>query len=209
MILCDIGNTTFHFKSNNKEFKLFHNEDFPNLNEIIYFISVNQKATNKLLKKFPNSINIEKFIKFDTSYVGMGIDRKVACLNIKNAIIVDAGSAITVDVVENSKHSGGFILPGITALASVYPNISEKLKFELNQNINLNSIPLNTNNAINYAIFQSIILPIKNIDNNYNIIFTGGDGLMLSKYFKNSLYNKNLIFDNIKQLLDKMQKDNR
>jgi len=208
MILCDIGNTTFHFKSLTKDFKIFHDELLPDLDDSIYFISVNKNATNILLKKFPNAIDIENFIEFNTEYIGMGIDRKLASLNIDNAVIVDAGSAITVDIVNDGIHKGGFILPGLTALKSIYPTISNQLAFEFNSDINLDTIPLNTNDAINYSIFKSIILPIKEVSKDKDIIFTGGDGFILSKCFKNGLYNKNLIFDNIKQVLDKMPVNN-
>ena len=164
--------------------------------------------TNILLKKFPNAIDIENFIEFNTEYIGMGIDRKLASLNIDNAVIVDAGSAITVDIVNDGIHKGGFILPGLTALKSIYPTISNQLAFEFNSDINLDTIPLNTNDAINYSIIKSIILPIKEVSKDKDIIFTGGDGFILSKCFKNGLYNKNLIFDNIKQVLDKMPVNN-
>ena len=37
---------------------------------------------------------------------------------------------------------------------------------------------------------------------NKNIIFTGGDGKLLSKYFENSQYKKDLIFENMKRMID-------
>lgn len=208
MTLCDIGNTTFHFKSKTKDFKITHKEKLPYLVSPIYFISVNKKATKKLLAKYPDAINLSKKIKFNTSYDGMGIDRKVVCLKITNGVIVDAGSAITVDIMKNGVHQGGFILPGLQQLKKNYPKISKKLKFDFDTKIDLDTLPLKTNDAINYAILQSILLPIKNvISKNDDVIFTGGDGKLLSKYFTNSKYKKNLIFDSINQLLDKMPKN--
>ena len=35
-----------------------------------------------------------------------------------------------------------------------------------------------------------------------NIIFTGGDGEFLSSFFKNSQYKKDLIFENMKRIID-------
>ncbi len=205
IILCDIGNTTFHFRSKNKDFKISHKEKLPKLKGNIYFISVNKKATTKLLEKYPSAVDLKPYIKFDTKYTGMGIDRQVGCLNITNGVVVDAGSAITVDVIKDGIHQGGFILPGLRALINIYPKISKKLKFDFDSGVELSQLPLATNDAINYAILQSIILPIKNISKNSKIIFTGGDGKLLSNYFSGSKYNKNLIFDNIKLLLDKSQ----
>ena len=202
MILCDIGNTTFHFLINNKHKKYFVDEKIPKFNDEIYYISVNEKATKKLLKNNPEAKNIEDIMNFQTSYKGLGKDRAVACSFYDNVVIVDAGSAITVDIMENAIHQGGFILLGMRSFISSYPKISKKLKFSFKKDINLDKIPLQTKDAIQYAMLKSIILPIKEVSLNKNIIFTGGDGLALSKYFENSIYKKDLIFENMKRIVN-------
>ena len=98
MILCDIGNTTYHFLIKGKHKKYFLDEKVPKFDEEIYFVSVNEKATKRLLKKNPHAKNINKLLNFQTSYQGLGIDRAVACSFQDNCVIVDAGSAITVDI---------------------------------------------------------------------------------------------------------------
>ncbi|BAK72339.1 pantothenate kinase [Arcobacter sp. L] len=202
MILCDIGNTTYHFLIRDKHKKYFLDEKVPKFDDEIYFVSVNEKATKRLLKKNPHAKNINKFLKFSTAYQGLGIDRAVACSFQDNCVIVDAGSAITVDVMENGQHQGGFILLGLRRFMKSYPKISKKLKFDFEKNINLDKIPLRTFDAIQYAMLKSIILPIKEVSLNKNIIFTGGDGELLSKYFENSTYKKDLIFENMKRIID-------
>jgi type III pantothenate kinase len=63
----------------------------------------------------------------------VGIDRLLAAFAaIKRygdlpMLIVDAGTAITVDVVQDQTFCGGAILPGLTALSATYPQISKKL----------------------------------------------------------------------------------
>ena len=202
MILCDIGNTTFHFLIKEKHKKYFLNEKIPKFNDEIYYISVNEKATRKLLKNNPEAKNIEEIMNFQTSYKGLGKDRALACSFHDDVVIVDAGSAITVDVMENAIHQGGFILLGMRSFISSYPKISKKLKFSFEKDINLDKIPLQTKDAIQYAMLKSIILPIKEVSLNKNIIFTGGDGEVLSKYFENSIYKKDLIFENMKRIID-------
>lgn len=202
MILCDIGNTTFHFLVNGKHKKYFLDEKIPKFDDEIYFVSVNKTATKKLKKINPQAKNIKKLMNFKTDYIGLGIDRAIASYFEKDSIIVDAGSAITVDIMENSNHMGGFILPGFRAFMKTYPKISKKLKFEFEKDINLDKIPLCTKDAIQYAMMKSIILPIKEVSLNKNIIFTGGDGKLLSKYFKNSVHKKDLIFENMKRIID-------
>ena len=206
MILCDIGNSTYHFLKGQKDFKVDLNSDLRNLrlNDKIYFISVNEKATIKLLKAFPDAINLNNRFKIKTKYSStLGIDRIVASNSIKNSVVVDFGSAITLDIIKNKKHLGGFIMPGIDILKSNYPKISSKLAFDFVTNTNLDKIPLNTNEAINYAIISMVVLPIKNIQDKYNleIIFTGQNSKLVLKYFKNYKFKPNLIFNNMRKIV--------
>ncbi len=202
MILCDIGNTTFNFLVNTEHKKFFLNEELPTFEEVVYFVSVNEEATLKLKKYNKNSIDIKGFVNFKTSYIGMGIDRIVACLGYDNAVIVDAGSAITVDIIGEGVHQGGFILPGIKNFEKIYSQISPNLDFEISVKVNLDKIPLHTKDAISYSILKAIILPIKEIVQNKTVIFTGGDGKLLSEYFQNSLYKEDLIFENMKGIIN-------
>lgn len=202
MILCDIGNTSSKFLIDKKIENFYKNDILPTFKNDIFFISVNETKTKELLKSNPNAKNIEDIFKFKTNYIGMGIDRKVACSFEKDAIIIDAGSAITVDIIENHTHIGGFILLGLNSIRGAYSNISSKLDYEFETNINLDTIPLQTKNAISYATLKSIILPIREICKDKNIIFTGGDGEFLSQFFENSYYNKDLIFEKMKRIID-------
>lgn len=202
MILCDIGNSTFHFLINDEDKRYLLNEKLPKFDDKIYYVSVNDNGTKKLIESNPQAINIEKLMSFDTHYVGLGIDRALACYFEQNCVVVDAGSAITVDIMDENKHSGGFILPGFNAFMNTYPQISKKLNFDFEKNINLDKIPLQTKDAITYAMMKSIILPIKEVSKNRKIIFTGGDGELFSKYFENSIYKKDLIFKNMKRIID-------
>jgi len=202
LILCDIGNTTFHFLIEGKHKRYFLDEKLPKFSDEIFYVSVNKDATKKLKQYNPLARDIKKLMKFETDYVGLGIDRAIASYFEKDSVIVDAGSAITVDIMEEGIHKGGFILPGLKAFMETYPKISKKLNFEFEKNINLDKIPLQTKDAITYAIMKSIILPIKEVSKKRKIIFTGGDGKLLSKHFENSFYKKDLIFENMKRIID-------
>ncbi|MEA3384370.1 MAG: type III pantothenate kinase [Campylobacterota bacterium] len=213
MILCDIGNTTYHFKIKNKNFKIGVEEkiqNLPKLEDQIYFISVNEKATKKLIKKYPTAIDIKSILKFETNYKGMGIDRQIVCSYYTDGIIVDSGSAITVDIMDKGIHLGGFILPGLEGYKKIYPKISKKLSFDFKNELNLDKIPLNTNDAINYALLNAIILPILGIYKQYNkkIYFTGENSKYLLEHFKDIpyKYKKNMIFNSMKKTIK--QKEN-
>ncbi|AXH13145.1 type III pantothenate kinase [Halarcobacter bivalviorum] len=202
MILCDIGNTTFHFNINGEEQRYLVNSEIPDFKERIYYISVNENATAKLKHKNDDIIDLEPYLEFKTKYVGMGLDRKIACCFLEDTILVDAGSAITVDIMKKKKHKGGFILPGLKAFRDIYPQISHKLDVDLNTKVNLDKIPLCTKDAISYAILKSIIEPIKKVSKKKQITFTGGDGEFLSKFFDNSIYKKDIIFENMRRIID-------
>lgn len=208
MILCDIGNSTFHFKNRKKDFRINIKDDIKNKidsSKTIYFISVNGKATKKLKRYYKNTIDLKDLINFKTSYNGMGIDRVVVCNYISNGIIVDIGSAITVDIMKNKIHQGGFILPGLNSYKKIYPKISKKLLFKFNRDINLNKIPMCTSNAISFAVINSIILPILKVYKEYKlpIYFTGGDANKILKYFKKQkiIYKKDLIFKSMRKII--------
>ena len=204
MILCDIGNSFYHFYQlgyiwkvpvDNKKFEL------PNHNKLFY-ISVNDKASKKLKKISNLAKNIEDYIEFNSSYTGLGIDRKLACIGSKNGVVVDAGSAITVDVMQNNVHLGGYILPGLSEFQNSYKNISKKLDYKFNFRVDLNcSLPQNTRDAISYGALKSINSTINEVSRDKKIYFTGGDGKFLSKFFNNSIYDESIIFKGMLKII--------
>lgn len=194
MILCDIGNSNVDFYHDGKIWSISLLE-FDNYiaKENIYYINVNPNMIVKLEKK-ENFINIEKYFNFDTIYQGLGVDRIAACYTIENGIIIDAGSAITVDIMSNHMHLGGYILPGLNAYSHGYAGISEKLAVRINPNVILDALPQKTDDAVSYGIVRSIVMMLEETSKNKNIIFTGGDGKYFSKFFKKSIYDRTLIF---------------
>ena len=87
MILCDIGNTSTKFFIDKNIKNYYKNDKIPKFKDDIFYISVNEKATKKLLKKNPHAKNLASFIDFKTSYVGLGVDRAVACFFEENAVV--------------------------------------------------------------------------------------------------------------------------
>jgi type III pantothenate kinase len=176
------------------------------MNDTIYYISVNSQATEKLLKSQNLSINLEHYIDFQSDYTNIGIDRVFASYFIDNGIIIDAGSAITIDIKENKRHIGGYILPGLKRLFETYPDISDRLPLINEYNYISDTIPNNTKDAIFYGIFDMIKSFIENLSQNKNIYLTGGDGKTLSNIINNSTYIPNLIFDSMEYIAKKVEK---
>ncbi len=201
MYLCDIGNTNASINHNGKLFSM-PVLDFLNLkiNEKVYYINVND-FVSKALNRKKNFINLEPYFDLNTAYVGMGVDRVAACYSIKDGMIVDAGSAITTDIMSSGVHLGGFILPGISSLLDAYECISPRLKIDLKTNMDFDNLPQSTSQAVSYGIIKPILLCIEENCKSKKIFFTGGDGAFLSRFFANSIYKKDLIFDGMKKLL--------
>ena len=195
--LVDIGNTNAKIYHNCK-IEVIKASEFA-LKEKFFYICVN-KSVNELLKNDKNAINLENYIELKTNYKGLGIDRKLLCSYIDDGVIVDAGSAITVDVMSKGKHLGGYILPGVTAFFNSYKSISSFLDAK-RVDIDLKNLPQNTQEAINYGVFKSIVLMIKDISKDKKIYFCGGDGRDLSKYFDNSIFKDDLIFEAMKKIV--------
>ena len=202
MLLCDIGNSSVAFLDNSKYFSLSISEfaDYKSEKKVFY-INVNEKMKDVLREK-ENFINLEPYFKFDTIYCGLGVDRIAACYTIEDGVIVDAGSAITVDIVSNYMHLGGFILPGIVSYRDACSEISSRLKCEFNTQVSLDAFPQRTVDALSYGVFKSIILIIKDAAYGKKLYFTGGDGQFLANFFDKAIYDKLLVFRGMKKIVE-------
>lgn len=201
MTLCDIGNTNATFFDGRKfrnltidEFNLYKPQ------EKIYYINVNDKANSKL--QDPLFVNIEPYIKLNSTYIGLGVDRAAACYAVNSGLIVDAGSAITLDLMANGCHIGGFIMPGITTSLSTLKNISSRLNLPLNSQIDLECLPQHTQDAISYGIIKPIVSLINEFSRGKSIYLTGGDGEFLSKFFSQAIYDRMLIFRGMQRAIN-------
>jgi type III pantothenate kinase len=202
MLLCDIGNHNVDFYHDGKVWTLSC-EEFKDYraSENIYFISVNDSVTNSLGNN-DKFINLEPYFQLDTIYQGMGIDRIAACTSVKDGMIVDAGSAITVDIMSNSLHLGGFILAGLSAYEECFANISDKLRFKLNMSVDFEALPQKTTDALSFGVVKPILMILDDTCKDKKIYFTGGDGKFFSKYFKNSVFDRTLIFRGMKKIVE-------
>lgn len=133
----------------------------------------------------------------------------------KNLIIVDFGSAITIDIINNNyEYIGGFIMPGINmSLLAMHEYTAKLPHIKFNKPYKL--IGNSTKSAILSGIYYSNYYAIKNIINEISeemkckmtVIFTGGNSSIYSDLAKkinahfepdlclnglNIIYNNNL-----------------
>ncbi|MEN4052305.1 type III pantothenate kinase [Sulfurimonas sp. NWX79] len=199
MLLCDIGNTSYHFLKGDKEFKKDVDTFDPStIKERTYYISVN-KAVSQKLHLLENWIDLSSFIDWEKYYETMGVDRIFAIEAVENGIIIDAGSAITVDVVHNGAFEGGFIYPGLKAIELAYKNISPVLETTINFELDMSCLPKNTHNAISYAYLKPLRDEV--LSHNLPIILTGGDASQLKKIFPEAKVETKLIFTSMQKII--------
>ena len=156
MLLADIGNTHFHIYNGEEIEHLSYDDAIVKYkNEELHYISVKHQLS-KEIEQIKNWRNISSLMKIKNEYDTMGVDRKALCLSHATGVFIDAGSAITVDVMQNGKYLGGYIFPGIKAMLESYRSISPVLDTELNKHISLEQLPTTTKDGISYGIIASI-----------------------------------------------------
>ena len=201
MLLADIGNTHVHLYDGKQVIHLTHNEAIEKYaQKSLNYISVNQSLEEKITKQTKWK-NISSLITLEGAYGTMGVDRRALCLSHSDGVFVDAGSAITVDVMEEGVYQGGFILPGHRAMLESYAGISPALKHELNHEVCTESLPLTTKDGISYGIIASIKSIIEKHQQGKMIYFTGGDGEFLSSLFGRSVFDETLVFQGMMRAL--------
>ena len=198
-LLCDIGNSFAHFYDGNRAWREPHTSLLNYKDKEVYYINVSQKL-QPTLSRFDRWIDLEPYLHINSDYQGLGADRKALIAAIEDGVVVDAGSAITVDIVRKKKHMGGFIYPGLKAMQRAYENISPVLRgFDP---IQLENLPQTTSQALFYGTIKPLILAIRELGG--PLFVTGGDGAFLSTYLPGSIYDPVLIFKGMEKARDRI-----
>ncbi len=201
VLLADIGNTYFHVYDGKEVIHLSYEDAITQYHDKkLFYISVKHQLEDRITQ-IKNWKNVSLLMTLEGEYETMGVDRKALCLSHQDGIFVDAGSAITVDIVQDAKYMGGFILPGLQAYIQSYKTISPALDVVLSKEPNLNTLPLTTKEQISYGIIASIKALIDKHSKGKKLYFTGGDGKFLSQYFEEAIYDEMLVFDGMQQAL--------
>lgn len=202
MILCDIGNTTLDWYVNGISFKQSVDDFDPKEHaEQIYYISVNAQLSS-LLKLFDNWCDIAQFVDMKKYYDTMGIDRIMACEAINSGVIVDAGSAITVDVMHDRQYNGGFIALGLRSAQEAYAKLSPALAKSFNFEVDLTIMAKNTPDAITVGFLAPLIDKINSLGK--PIYVTGGDSKVLAPLLGDVIVDDLLIFKGMIKLIEKV-----
>jgi len=107
VLLADIGNTHLHLYDGRDVTHLFHREALEKYaEEPLRYISV-KHSMEKMIVTETNWRDISSLVVLEGAYDTMGVDRRALCLSHRNGLFVDAGSAITVDLMEGGSIGAG------------------------------------------------------------------------------------------------------
>ena len=196
----DIGNSYIKYLENNsnqvQKIKTIDLEEnilsLFSKNSILYVSCVHQKS-KELLKNYKKYFQIhymdvktsKKINLSKLNFRTLGTDRFAVCLassleykEYSQRIIIDAGSCITIDYIDNNYLMGGLIIPNRHSQAAMLVNKIPQLENEISDKL-LNDYANNTQEAINEGINRSLIAFIEKTINmhekNILVIFCGGD----------------------------------
>ncbi|MDA7817530.1 type III pantothenate kinase [Sulfurimonas sp.] len=199
MLLCDIGNTSYHFLHVEHDYKknvlIF---DPSEVEETVYYICVNPEV-KPLLERLENWIDLSLHVDMSNYYETIGIDRVMACEAIDYGIVIDAGSAITVDVVKYGIYDGGFIYPGLHAMEQTYKNISSALDYSFNFELPLGKMPKNSRDSVSYGYLKLLYSEV--MSHKADIYLTGGDAKEFAKLFPKAIVDERLVFKGMKNII--------
>ena len=236
-LVVDIGNTSLkyflfsersilesykkNFISNEKFLNDIKNK-FSSIENIIYSDVRNNEGLN-FSKYFPQALVIRCSSKLKLPFTSiykplnkLGEDRisllSSKCLNYpqKNALIIDIGTCITYDFIDNKNiHHGGSISPGFHSRYKSLSHSTKKLPFlsyKTPEIITGNSTKKSIHSGVYYGILSEIKYQIKFYTKQYKniiVVLTGGDSIVLPKSLKNSIFvDQNFLAQGLNYLLD-------
>jgi type III pantothenate kinase len=156
-----------------------------------------------------SSLIPDKHLDYDTPET-LGIDRFLVCLGACNrssndVIVIDAGSACTIDLMKSDKvYKGGVIMPGLElfhkSMRSYLPELPD-----VDRDLPVSWPGKSTKECIEWGINGSYLMAIGSFLNKYktelvkaDIFITGGDSVFIYESLKDEIpmnHNPYLVFD--------------
>lgn len=138
----------------------------------------------------------------------MGVDRWLAMLAGKHCLngricVVDAGSALTIDVVAaNGQHEGGYIIPGAALMEQALSRDTDRVRFDEDADYSLTP-GKSTAEAVRHGVALAqagsvrMALESLNIDEPHMLICGGGGYLLRQLLDGAGEYKPDLVFDGL------------
>jgi type III pantothenate kinase len=139
-------------------------------------------------------------------YQQLGVDRWLAMIaaygkTTDAVIVVDAGSAVTIDIVgADGLHQGGYIVPGLRLMHRALWQGTDKIKVDANQAADIGSPGITTDEAVDKGCLLLLVSTIESLVNHHQsqLVITGGDGLLLQDNLSvNASYYPDLVLEGL------------
>ena len=139
----------------------------------------------------------------------LGVDRWLAMLALwdkfdSGFLVVDAGTAITIDLVDNSgTHQGGYILPGLSMQRQSLLGKSAVLDNQVDKLLPPSTkLGTDTDEAIENGILASVLALIQDLITKQSswlnsIVLTGGDAQVLKPFINTSQVEESLVLEGL------------
>jgi len=219
-IYLDIGNSNAKWKYKNEYFETPTNKfslvELP-CSSKIWISNVSSTFIIENKSNFSIVKSQKKYKSLVNSYdkpSNLGSDRWLAMIASyemypgKGFILIDIGTAVTIDLVNNSGlHLGGVIFPGLNKIRESFDN------FEVSNEIKTNNMSQSTKGAWSTGTLDLIVNginrkvhDIKISEPDVDIYLTGGGVSDLEKFLDFSyVYNKNLVLDGLELFANNMR----
>ncbi|WP_396171861.1 type III pantothenate kinase [Flavobacterium sp.] len=180
--------------------------------------SIEKKAfeglSDKIQIHFISHLDVFPFHNLYATPTTLGLDRMVLAAGAvlqypqKNRLIIDAGTCITFDFVdENDNYLGGAISPGLRLRYESLHQYTSKLPL-LTLEIPEKYIGNSTNQSIHSGVVLGVVHEIEGYISrftedyeNFTIILTGGDSDFLAKRLKSTIFaNSNFLLESLNHL---------
>ena len=136
----------------------------------------------------------------------LGVDRWMAVLAVfqktgRASVVVDAGSAVTIDVVTGEgKHQGGYIVPGIRLLHESLQKGTDQVQVNQAVSGNMNGPGVSTEQAVTRGCTLMLVALIERLaaEHRADLVITGGDALLLKAQLAPQVdYYADLVLDGL------------
>ncbi len=160
----------------------------------------NRALAERLREQVQQQFNVEMQIARVSSIVSgvscgytepetLGIDRWLAVVAayqryLGPVLVVDAGSAITIDLIgPQGVHLGGYISPGLRLMREALWQGTAKVQVDRVESLNMLVPGTCTQNAVNRGCLLAVVATIEKLASQYpaSIVITGGDATVVAE----------------------------
>jgi type III pantothenate kinase len=147
----------------------------------------------------PESLGVDRWLAVVAAYSRYG----------RACVVVDCGSAITVDLIdEGGRYLGGYIVPGLGLMRRALFQDTDAVKVEPACVSNL-GVGRNTRNAVNHGMYQMIVGLLERAQAELQVggqepllVLTGGDALRLKPFLPEAAeFHDGLVFEGLARVL--------